>query len=75
MLKLNIIFNLINDYIEKIKCLGYYSSELIDSVTLRNSRNAPLYYLFAFSKDKKGIEFWNKAKNSIHKKMPQQKFL
>jgi len=68
-------FKLKNDYINKIKKLGYYSSELSDSVAFKNVKNTTLYYLIAFSKDKKGIEFWEKAKKSIKKKSPQQSLL
>jgi hypothetical protein len=52
------IRNLINDYIKKVEELGYFSSGL---TPFKNKKNCILYYLIAFSKDPKGIEFWKKV--------------
>lgn len=68
-----IIRKLIKDYVEKVEALDYYSSPSI--VPFKNIKNTTMYYLILFSKDKKGIEFWNKVTNSLKKKNPQQSFL
>jgi len=67
------IKNLINDYIEKIKKLGYFSS--IHITPFKNKKNTTLYYLIAFSKSKKGIEFWEKVNQGLKKKERQPSLL
>ena len=62
------MLNLIKDYTEKIKGLGYIPCELSDFVSFRNSKNSTLYYLIAFSKHPLGIKFWQEAKERLEKK-------
>ena len=63
--------NLVDDYIKKICDLGYISEKL-DAVDFKNSKNASLYYLIAFSKNPKGLVFWQKAKGGLQKRKRQQ---
>ena len=58
------IRNLVKDYISKIEKLGYASSQL--KVPFKNIKNSTMYYLVLFSKNKKGIEFWDKKTNSLN---------
>lgn len=62
--KKTMIRNLIKDYVSKIEKLGYFSSLL--KVPFKNIKNSTIYYLVFFSKNKKGIEFWNKKTNSLN---------
>lgn len=68
--KKEMIRNLKKDYINQIKKLGYYSSDLF--IPFKNSKNATMYYLIALSKSEKGIEFWKKATQGLKKKDRQQ---
>jgi len=61
------------DYFQKIRDLGYYSCNIMSPV--KNGRNATLYYLIFFSKDKKGIEFWEKQIKSFDEKNRQPKLI
>lgn len=67
------IRNLINDYISKVEKLGYFSSRLV--IPFNNIKNSMMYYLVFFTKNKKGLEFWDKKTNSLKKRNPQQSFL
>ncbi|MDD5290257.1 MAG: three-Cys-motif partner protein TcmP [Patescibacteria group bacterium] len=62
--------DLIKDYINKIERLGYYSNSV--KAPFKNDKNATMYYLLMFSKDKRGIEFWDKIINSFKKKKSLQ---
>jgi len=64
------IRNLITDYINKIENLGYFSSEY--KIPFKNVKKTRLYYLFAFSKSKIGIEFWKKVNLGLIKKEKKQ---
>lgn len=66
------IRNLVKNYVSKIEKLGYYSSPSI--VPFKNIKNSTMYFLLLFSKDKKGIEFWDKKTKSLKKKDPQRSF-
>lgn len=46
-------------YKERIKTLGYSTVEYKD-IPIKNTKNAPMYFLFFASRSKKGIEFWRK---------------
>ena len=64
------IIDLVKDYVNKIEGLGYYSNSSI--VPFKNIKNTTMYYLALFSKDKKGIEFWDKKTESLKKRNPQR---
>ena len=64
------IKSLIKDYKRKIEKLDYFSSDI--TPPFKNKKNTTLYYLFAFSKSKKGILFWKKATQGIAKRGGQQ---
>jgi len=64
------IRNLIKDYVNKIEMLGYYSSPLM--VPFKNIKNTTMYYLVLFSKNKKGLEFWDKKTKAFKNKNPQK---
>lgn len=66
------IINLVKDYINKIEDLGYFSSDLL--IPFKNEKNSTLYYLVAFSKDKRGIDFWEKATKSLRNKINKPLF-
>jgi three-Cys-motif partner protein len=61
--------DLMKDYTKKVCDMGYFSAKL--SVPFKNSKNATLYFLIYFSKDKKGIEFWEKEQKGFIKKKRQ----
>jgi len=67
-----VIRNLVKNYINEIEKLGYYSSPSI--IPFKNIKNTTMYYLVLFSKDKKGIEFWDKKTNSLKNRNPQRSF-
>jgi three-Cys-motif partner protein len=69
------IRDLIDDYVKKICNLGYSSEKLDNLLAFKNSRNAIMYFLIAFSKNDRGIEFWRKAKQNLEKKSRQPKLL
>lgn len=52
-------------YKERIKKLGYGTVEFKD-ITIKNTKNAPMYFLLFASKHPRGLEFWKK----ITKKEP-----
>jgi len=62
------MLNLIKDYKNKICSLGYVSGDLSDCPVFKNNKNSILYYLIAFSKHEKGIDFWRKGKERLEKK-------
>lgn len=62
------IKNLMKDYINKIESLGYLSAV---PIPFKNSKNATLYFLIYFSKNQKGIEFWEKEQASFANKKRQ----
>lgn len=65
------IRNLVADYIKKICDLGYFSAKL-NLVPFKNSKNTTMYFLIAFSKSEKGIDFWKKKEQGLKNKNRQQ---
>ena len=49
-------------YKTKISQLGYSTVEYKD-IEIRNTKNAPMYFLLFASKNPKGLEFWSKITN------------
>jgi three-Cys-motif partner protein len=49
-------------YNRQLEPLGYLSDCHLQSETVRNSKNVPMYGLVLFTKDRLGLDFWNKAR-------------
>jgi len=49
-------------YNQQLEPLGYLKDCHLQSETVRNSRNVPMYGLVLFTKDQLGLDFWNKAR-------------
>ena len=50
---------------ERIKELGYQTVEFKD-VTIKNTLNAPMYFLLFASKNPKGLHFWKEITKKDH---------
>ena len=52
-------------YKERIKELGYQTAEFKD-ITIKNTLNAPMYFLLFASKNPKGLHFWKEITKKDH---------
>lgn len=52
-------------YKERIKNLGYQTVEFKD-ITIKNTRNAPMYFLLFASKSPQGLHFWKEITKKDH---------
>lgn len=63
--KLNNPQDTVKLYKERIKELGYQTVEFKD-ITIRNTLNAPMYFLLFASKNPKGLHFWKEITKKDH---------
>lgn len=59
----SIVEFLANEYSSQMASIGYLPMALDDMIKVRTTeKRLPLYYLSFFSKNKKGLDFWNQVK-------------
>ncbi|MBM3251796.1 MAG: hypothetical protein FJZ11_03340 [Candidatus Omnitrophica bacterium] len=68
--KLNSPHDAVKLYKERIKDLGYQTVEFKD-ITIRNTLNAPMYFLLFASKNPRGLHFWQEITKKDHSGQPE----
>ncbi len=63
--KLNSPQDVVKLYKEHVKELGYQTVEFKD-IVIKNTLNAPMYFLLFASKDPRGLDFWKKITKKDH---------